>query len=696
MGEKQWPEAFGEWQLPLERVFFQNQQQSAPFALNLEDSDAIQEWPDPADVVSRLAKSVRDRLDWSSKTDVFGPLKTGWSRWRSTDRSTVPPNLGVLALTVAAATEMHRDKSASSSAYFFRLAQLLFPESSEVALIEAKEQLSASFDCVAAWWHELSDWIDRHPEVGVNTIQRHPTLTRIGYPMSQAVILRSDRMRLTHFFAKLDLSSLQVPSDEILLARLHLWASTPRGLSAPFQAALNDKQRQTFLGTYLHRLATEWDGVVLTAEGVAQLDIRLAMDLDEFTCQWVVMARNDADSLTVKIDGQAVHLVRPEYGKLYVLRGPMPKVSASPSSSPAIEAKGESVAGSFTFPALLPLRPDPDAGWLSQDDVRPFEPHILLVAPEWCTQVEKVLKSSARDGWKRIQQSPQFVLVPGRAVYIRVEFENEGAFSAALSEISPLLAKALRPGGGFRPRLVNGLRVHTKLGSRHYLRGGEPDLLLPRGDEPRTVRATLDNRYNQEHPFLATGFPIPLRLRGMDSGPHLICADGESLSFNVHDAENLAEEPRIPLGWRQNRSEHQLDQLEHTEVATCTVGARVAGTAPDPILLRRRGREQFVSDRHGEFRKLSAPPPNPLFARLRLPDPMLWEYSPSPEVVWLFERRALGQPRLQLIRYAEPHFTALKGESRTLWEFVSSQLSGTSDILDIYVKAWEGHRKRDR
>lgn len=691
-----WPAHFDRWQDPLRHALFFSRDRTDPFILNLEEQEVLRLWPEPHDTARNLAKSVAAALDWNSKTDVFGPLRNQWERWQSTDRAAVPPHLGLLALTVAAAAEMHRDSVANSNAYFLRLAQLLCPGATTDNLNQIKDQLSASFDPVADWWRGLSSWIDKHPELGINTIPKNPKPSRIGYPVSQAVILRSDRMRLTHFYSKLDFPNLGVPSPSALLNQLKFWAATPRGLSPSMQAALGDEDRHLFLASYVHRLATKWDGVILTPEGTAQLDVRLAIDLDDFTARWVIKAHAGAHSLTADINGFSVVLTGPADGTLYEWHGPMPPTCPTSNGSHAVDAKGPGFSGRFDFPALLPMRADPDAGWLSKDDVRPFQPHIFLVAPEWSGEVEKVLQASARPGWRRIQQTPKNALVPGRAIYIRVEFEDEAAFNSALTDIAPLLAKALRPGGGFRPRLVSGLRVHTDLGPRHYLRGGEPDLLLPLGEKPRTVPAALD-QFEQENPFLATGFPIPLRLVGpLAQGQHTISADGEILPFDVHDPNQLAEEGRIALGWRHTGPSMELAELRSSDLATSIIGGSVAGSIAELHLLRRRGRDYYVAGRHGQISHLIPPPPSPLFNQLGIPESMYWEYEPPFEAVWLFDRGAVGKPRARLLRYAEPHFNAIDAASRALWDLIAGQLIDTSDILDLYLTAWKRYRENDR
>jgi len=683
------PGTLEDWQSLLERAFFCGRDPAEPFIFDLEVSEEIRTLAGKQDLRPRLAACVSAKLDLTSSADIFAPLQSTWRRWQVGSRTSVPPNLAALAVTVAAATEMHRDKGAPSQAYFYRLAELLQPHASHEALSMLRERLSASFDTVARWWRDLHDWVEANPQVGLNTIRKHPHLTRIGYPMSQAIIRRSDRMRLTRFYDKLDLPTLGVPSQDALLSQLDLWAATPRELSSTLMGALSDSTRRTVLAAYLHRLAREWDGVVLDADGAIHLDIRLAIDLDDYSARWVIKAKPGTAAVDSKVNNHQVVLKAPEYGSFYDWIGPNPAVRAIPGK-PAVVAAGVGISGRFVFPPLQPMRADPDVGWLSVDDVQPYLPHILLVAPDWHAQVEKVLEAAARKGWRRIGQKPGTQLVPGRAIYIKVEIEDASAFRAALTEIDPSLARALRSPGGFRPRLVNGLGIFTHLGQRHYLRGGEPDLLLPLGESPRSVPAALDDSA-QEHPFHATGFPIPLRVVGpLNVGPHVLDVDGEHIRFDVHKPDAPQMTSDFVLGWIRKGSSNELHEVQSTASSSSAIrGAVVASEQPEPLLLRRKGRQYYVIDRRGFAEQISPPPTGPLFKLLGIPDSTLWEYTPPFDIVWLVDRRQNGQFTAQCLRFIEPNFSHIDSASRAIWEEMHGRLSGANRLLDMYLRAWE-------
>ncbi len=685
------PRSLAEWQKRLETLFFTPQRTPA-FMLFLDRAEAGRLWPLEPDPGGALAAVVAAGIDWKSYSDAFSPFAGDWERWRARGRSDPPPNLPLLLVTVMAAAEMHRDQQASASAYFLRLAEVLRPLSSGTQLISMKSQLSASFDRVAEWWCELSEWVSEHPDLGLNTIQDHPTLVRIGYPLSQALIRRADRMRLTHFFAALRLPVMNVPTPAALLNHLSLWVNTPRGLSPTFVRALEDDQTQGLLVAHVHRLATQWDGVVLTAEGAKRLDVRIAIDLDDMVATWAFPRLTGLPNVELEINGRTVELSTPPSGSFYNVTGTVPRVSATPPQD-AIRASGEGITGTFSFGPVIPLRANADAGWLSADTVHPFEPHLLVVAPGFAQAVEEILGAAARPGWRVLRQRAAKPVIEGRSIYCNVRIEDESAFVRAVEGIDRTLVRSLRPRMTARPQLVNGLSVATAMGRRHYLRGGEPDLLLPLGDEPRLVAATLDG-VAQDHPFSATGFPIPLRRSGaMPPGRHELHVDGETLIFYVHDEESVPQPAGQQLGWELAGNRHVLRPQADAHQALS--GASVPGeSGRSPFLLRRHRRQAFEGDRHGRWRPAAPAPDNPLFTTAGLPRPVVWELLPGPDSAWILEvPTSAGNMAVSRVRFFPPDFRQLDNVSRRVWQRISHELHGVDPLLDQYIRAWEGYRR---
>ena len=51
---------------------------------------------------------------------------------------------------------------------------------------------------------------------------------------------------------------------------------------------LNEPDLQVLLTRLIHDLAINWDGKIVTADGLRRLDIRLAIDLDRTETWWVI------------------------------------------------------------------------------------------------------------------------------------------------------------------------------------------------------------------------------------------------------------------------------------------------------------------------------------------------------------------------------------------------------------------------
>jgi hypothetical protein len=497
-----------QWQQALAATFVRSRRPDEPFLFFIDEVALAGPWPDcdPTPAQS-LCRAVNEMIDWTAGPRLFSKITYMATRHR---RGNGPPlTLPLLAVTVLAATRMRQDTNYTAHAYFVRLAQALRPDAEGARLKELRDQLSQGFGPVAGLWRELDEWLRTQGQFGFSTIRDHPRLTRIGYPLSQALVRESDRMRLTRFFAALEVEQRGVPPRDALRTYLRLWSTGPRGLSEPFLAALGDDDLADIVLDQVQLLAASWDGVVLNPGGKRRLEFRLLVSLETFTCRWAaeVLPGVPADTLKSE-DGHTVELRSPSWGSVYEIAG-----APAPAEwlGKRISAAGSLCSAVVDLPGALFMREDPDfGGWVSVDGVEPYEEHLLVVEPELRAAIEGVLRDAADPGWKLIPQRPPHVLIPSRCVYRSVRLSSESAFERAMEELAGPLARSLRPDTPPRPRLVNGLRIAANLGVNHYLAGGEPDLLLPVGAAARHVATSMDG-HEQEHPFLATGFPIPLR-----------------------------------------------------------------------------------------------------------------------------------------------------------------------------------------
>lgn len=681
-----------DWQHKLAASFFGPRTAPGPFVLFLDDDEAIRLWPDLSDPAGLLAASVADRLDWGCRSQLFGSLEVEASRWSTGDRAEPPPTLPLLGLTVMAASGMRHDQAGTAAAFYVRLAERLEPDRSAKYVQDLTQQLRQSFDPVADMWRQLDEWINsRGGEFGASTIRSHPSLTRIGYALSQALVNLSDRMRLTSFYAACGAGDRPLPSSVTLLRDLRMWAARPRGLSGSLTAALADSTLEAMLAEQIHRLADTWDGIIREPEGQHRIELCVALNLDplQLRARWVLPVVDDIDADTLRMsDGSELTISRVPGSRLYACGpGQLPPVAVGLTQQ--LRGIGENCAVAAPTGDVLVFREDEAAGgWRSVGSLSPFEDHVVAVRGAANSAATPVLKA-ADLGWRLVPQGAASTFLPGWYVYTNVRFSAEDAFVRAVASLPPALAAGLLPDPGPRPKLAGGLPLRRELGPGMYLAGGEPGLLLPLANHTRDrVAASLDGTA-QEPPFKATGFPIELsRLGPLELGRHEVVADGEVLVFRTH-ASSGAPGPPSRLGWDPQAGYAQQPSAGHGTAAVC--GARVpapaTGAAEPGRALLPRTVPSWVIDRRGCVTRVEVPAPSPFFGELPLPPAYYFESVPDPASVWRVTARRNAALEAVLLHWVEPHVTALDSASAALWRQLGHAESLTGTLWRIYVKA---------
>lgn len=685
------PEKYGSWQIRLTNAFFW-MNPGKPVILFTDDAELHLLAPDSADPAGELAAAVRQLVNPHAMT-MFDAVTAAVREWRAGAPDQPPPTLPVLALSVLAASRMHSDAQARSSNYYLRLAQALLPAADEHVVDQVRLALrDGAFIPVADMWRELHQWLGEQA-AGVSTIRDHPALTRIGFPLSQALIRRSDRAVLTRFFDALDIRTAGVPATEPLAEYLRLWAARPRGLSEGLRNALTDDTLRGLLMPLVGGLAAAWDGRVITAEGLPRTQVAIALNLERWTARWAIRADPEAapDVLHGRVDGVEVEItINPDrYSNLAQLSG------APPVTGGALRAgfrlRGATQAAEFPATRAMVLAEDPDAdGWLSALAIRPFTEHLIVVSAEFSGEVQRVLQQAADTGWLVIRQPASRPLLPGFAIFRNVVFSKADSLAGALRSAPGLLRAVILPDPTARAKLINGLPVSRRVGARLYLAGGEPDLLLPVGDQPRSVTTTLDGT-PQEPEFQATGWPIELRRIGpLPRGQHMIEADRDLLRFTLLDADPGTEEApgTGELGWDQGG---QLGP----GVGKAITGALVNGPEPPvPVLVRRGATSVLLIHRDGTLIRVTEPPPisGPLGGVPGLTG-YYFELEPPRSAAWLAELGA-GRWRIRCLRRVAPEFTFLDEFSRRTWPRVAVAGPASDPLWQLYARAWEHTRGR--
>lgn len=634
---------------------------------------------------------------------MFSGFRRHVARWRRAGTGP-PPTLPVLALSVLAATRMHRDGQGASSAYYLRLAQALLPGASDEQVQRLKSLLPGAFQRdIARMWRELDEWLRaENGRFGRSTIREHPHFTLIGYPLSQALVRASDKAVLTRFFAAIDITGCGVPSRDSLMNYLRLWASRPRGLSESLRRALPDPDLSSLVAPTVEGLARAWDGRVVTRDGRARLDLRLVLDLDEWKPSWVIPLVEGVGPDVLTAPGacsSGVVLTPPDYGPYFAITG-------APAPSKAAVMDGLRLVGkhaSAEFPAsrIVSFREDAHAGgWSSRESIEPYAEHILAVHPDVAGQVKSALEAAADHGWRLLRQPADAPLLPGFELFRRVRFSDEGKLDIALRPLQDYVKTALRPMVTARPRLGGGLPLVRGVASGCYLMGGAPDLYLPVGAEPRRVVANFDG---YEQTFKATGFPLPLALLAdVEPGEHVIRAEGEALRFRLLEGSPADSAPNGTgaLAW-----DNQTGALTMRDGIGGVCGAYL-GEGPwdedpetEPLLVRRGALEDWWMHRNGTCSALHLPGPSPLANGELGVASQYAEVTPPGTAVWLLQRRQRGWAPPALVRRRGPEFTRLTAEARATMQKVFGPSgpvasADTAGLWTLYKRAWE--QKRDR
>jgi hypothetical protein len=694
------PVRYWTWQERLARAFLSRDQ--GQYVIFFTDDDELRDLaPEVPDAAADLAACVTELVDARRVAGMFDAVSDLAASWQVGDRNEPPPTLPVLALSVLAAARMHTDARGMSHNYYLRLAQALLPGADESSVEEARLALrDRAFISVARMWRQLDEWMaEQAGAAGMSTIRDHPELTRIGFPLSQALVRRSDRAVLTRFFDALEIRDLGVPGNEALSEYLRLWAARPRGLSESFLHALGDDVLGRLLSPLVSGLAASWDGRVVSSDGLIRATVAVAVDLEKWTARWVIPSGSSAaaDVLRGTFGGRDISVtVEPDpYSSLFRASG-LPRVSADFLRA-GFRLKGTVIVAELPGTRVLVLREDPDAGgWLSVPAIVPFQEHVIAVSAELFGDLHGVLQDAAEAGWRTVRQPAGHALLSGFAIFRNVSFGDAALLAEAMRTVPWLLRATILPDSTARGRLVNGLPVTRRLGRHYYLGGGEPDLLLPVGDQPRQVPATLDGT-PQDPPFSASGWPIELRRIGpFAAGPHDIEVDRDTLRFTVLDAD--PGQGSLPgtgeIGWDEN-GELGPAPATVTAGAALTAGAAVAGEDPPAPMLARRG-NTLICLVHRDGHVTAVPEPAPVTGPLaEVPgfSSYYFELMAPRSAAWLVEQRG---PRrsVRRIRRMAPDFTPLDDFSRRAWEAIAAAGPRDDPLWQLYTRAWERARGR--
>ncbi|WP_406304836.1 hypothetical protein OHA61_24545 [Streptomyces sp. NBC_00885] len=692
--------AYEQWQTALEREFF------GPHMVGHAVVFYVDETVESAlahgnGLLVELADAVSAELHWDRPPEMFSRLQWRCRRWESGDQSEAPPVLPVLAVSVLAASKMATQGDISSSNYYERLAEVLSVGARE------RDNLRSHFRPVAVMWELLDAWLKtRGGERGHSTVSGDSHLTRIGYPISQALLREQDRRILTAFFASTGVkpgSQDEFPGQEII-RRLRLWtASHGRGLSRPLLKALHgagtapeaaDKRR--VLAELLERLVEHWDGTLyergLRARRVSSL--RLVLTKRARQLRWAAEAVTGIGSATVRRDGsgaQCYELSDP-YGGFYTGLKELDVTAYQLTHGLVLD--NEDLYLAWAPQSLVFFTEDEYSGDLiSVGTFSPGEPHMLLVANSELDDVRSVLREVADAERVDERKAPLVGWTLIRNVDLKAAITPAALLKGGMPQAAHFMPSTRR---GIR--FTGGLRIGTELGHHHYLQGGIPDWLLPRdiSQGEVTQQVTLsgeDGSYVHDFPLQKVLRPFPARLMPLDDGTYQVSTpDRGKETFTVSSA--LCEREAVSAGSIAHRcgvsAAADAERVGPEERAIRGAKAPEQLTLPRTLMIPRRVKELLLIGAKGEPVPLDLPD-IPDWMSERLPDEA---YGYCAEVtipdgyVWLIQR---WQHRTT-VRRLDPGGPASKptpaGDDTEWAETVMSAASAAAGPLwDMYVTA---------
>ncbi|MGW1712723.1 hypothetical protein [Streptomyces sp. NPDC002156] len=648
----------------------------------------------------RLADSVSAELYWGRPTEIFTRLEWRCQQWAYGHRNDAPPSLPLLAASVLAASKMASDGDISSSNYYRRLADVFGVGEHE------QTTLRAHFKSVADMWGALDAWLEvQGGERGYSTISGDTHLTRIGYPMSQALLREQDRRILTTFFAAMGVrpgSPEEYPGQEIIRL-LRLWTSrNPHGLSRTLLKVLHTAgtgaeavDKRAVLAKLLERLVEHWDGN-LYEDGprVRRASaLRLVLSGRARQLHWAAEAAQGASATTVRYEALSVdyELVDP-YGGLY--RGLEELDVTADQLRHGLVLEGNDLYLEWLPQPFVFFAEDEYSGdFVSVGTFSPGEPHILLVPNSELGDVRSVLGEIA-DNTRIVERKAPLT---GWTLIKNVDLKSEVTPAALLKGGGPHTAHFV-PSTRRGIRFIGGLGIGRDLGPHHYLQRGVPDWLLPRDvSKGETVlRVTLSNNdQNDSHgfPLQEVLRPFPARLMPFADGFYQVSTPDQGMAtFTVSSGLWEKQAPGTgSIGHLCDASaESEAKALDPEVSAIRGAEAPAKLTLPRTLLVPRSVKELVLIGGHGELLSLDLPD-IPEWMNDRLP---LQAYGYHAEVtvpegyVWVIQRSRQRTTVKSLASGAQTSDPAPAADDTEWAEAVlSAAQAGSGPLWSAYVTA---------
>jgi hypothetical protein len=482
--------------------------------------------------VERFSESVTNQIQSANKSK-FGWFDMVGSNWKHQPMVfTYPPYVGLLALTVLAASHMTAQDGLSPAGYYVHLQELF-----GFKLLEDGKKILDDF------WRKLDCWLmeDRNGALGISTIHTHPKFHHIGYPLSQIFLRQADIERFSDFFNWANLPTVEAPDSYFLTNQFIEWTTlTTCTLGNHFFNFVNgdffDEEMLANLGSLLSRHYQVWrdqQDAMRGSPSMERADRRSgprgkAIDLrvDENGGQFEFMLICEADEKLGLRDGEQF-----EQGGIGVefsaeagwLVGEIASDQFENIFENGYEAKIGSTHYRFT-PAPLQIlgRDDQWSGWVTRSSLSYGEVHALLVHSSIAGDVETFLTTYADKGWSWDEITSD----------IRIYSDICIPFREQLSVPNETLA-ILIPKAQISVRMEGGIKVDR----RTWLSGHEP-LAVVHAPRNSGLTVVIDGMKHSE--TTKQDFSIQLFELELPGGRHIFQVGTKMIEFFTDDLSDTA------------------------------------------------------------------------------------------------------------------------------------------------------------
>ncbi|MET7873296.1 hypothetical protein [Streptomyces cyaneofuscatus] len=456
--------------------------------------------------------------------DPFEGIASRARQWRRNGAVGTPPFIGVLAATVLAASRMSRsqDTVVGRFSYYGPLRQLL-------GLHEGSGMPDGYDVIIPTLWGHLEWWLTKHEQGrrGLPSAITHPTQVNIGWSLSQAVLVGSDRVQVGLFLSAIGAQPGDSVPEAELLARFQEWVRLNRP-SPRIQRALASPDLRPILASILQQELTHYDGLPRNAAGMPCVPLSLTTDTGGFPYGIAARIPPHFRLASLSLNGEVIRI--PSGAEWLPLAPPDQK----PAPGSTLELAAD--VATLTLPArdLYVLQANDLVGkWTSVNTAEIGVPHRVLVKNAWAAQAQTVMLACGSDAVRqprRVQVPPGWTLFSG--------------YTPTRSAMVPGVVGPLAPLHQQLARLSGGLRID---GGRHtFLVGYAPDLVLPASPDghPRTV--TIDGvPLPPDSPAVTDTITIRLADRVDSIGQHQIEVGSRKLAFTL--VERYRESVALPL-----------------------------------------------------------------------------------------------------------------------------------------------------